>query len=236
MNLYDVHSHILPQIDDGAENVDVSVNIINTLYNQGVRHICLTPHYYTHQESMESFLSRRESSFNLLKPNLPSDIEFCLGAEVYVTDIIMNNKSLKPVCYGNSDYILLEFPYSTTFTGSSYEFLFRIINQYGVMPILAHIERYESLIKNPKLLQKLSSEGVLFQTNAVSYKNKAIFRKFKKLLNKNLIHFIGSDAHNMIRNSPTTYCETFELINKKVGDFSVDKINQNAKRLFEIAK
>lgn len=50
MNLYDVHSHILPQIDDGAENVDVSVNIINTLYNQGVRHICLTPHYYTHQE------------------------------------------------------------------------------------------------------------------------------------------------------------------------------------------
>ena len=111
MNLYDVHSHILPQIDDGAENVDVSVNIINTLYNQGVRHICLTPHYYTHQESMESFLSRRESSFNLLKPSLPSDIEFCLGAEVYVTDIIMNNKSLKPVCYGNSDYILLEFPY-----------------------------------------------------------------------------------------------------------------------------
>lgn len=57
MNLYDVHSHILPQIDDGAENVDVSVNIINTLYNQGVRHICLTPHYYTHQESMDSFLT-----------------------------------------------------------------------------------------------------------------------------------------------------------------------------------
>ena len=139
MNLYDVHSHILPQMDDGAENVDVSLNIINTLYNQGVRHICLTPHYYTHQESMESFLSRRESSFNLLKPNLPSDIEFCLGAEVYVTDIIMNNKSLKPVCYGNSDYILLEFPYSTTFTGSSYDFLFRLINQYGVMPILAQI-------------------------------------------------------------------------------------------------
>ena len=61
-------------------------------------------------------------------------------------------------------------------------------------------------------------------------------RKFKKLLNKDLIHFIGSDAHNMIRNSPTTYGETFELISKKVGDFAVDNINQNAKRLFEIAK
>ena len=199
MNLYDVHSHILPQMDDGAENVDVSLNIINTLYNQGVRHICLTPHYYTHQESMESFLSRRESSFNLLKPNLPSDIEFCLGAEVYVTDIIMNNKSIKPVCYGNSDYILLEFPYSTTFTGSSYDFLFRLINQYGVMPILAHIERY-SYLNNEDYL-KIKKEGALIQINASSFNYTNTKKIIKYLLKNNLVDFVASDCHDLNRRS-----------------------------------
>lgn len=235
MNLYDVHSHILPQMDDGAENVDVSVNIINTLYNQGVRHICLTPHYYTHKESMESFLARRDVSFNNLKSYIPKDIEICLGAEVYVTDIIMNNKSLKPVCYGNSNYILLEFPYNTTFSDSSYDFLIRLMSQYGIKPVLAHIERYSSLIKNPKLLKTLLDDGVMFQTNAVSYTDKSLLRKFKKLFKKDLIHFIGSDAHNMIRNSPTTYEENFRLISKKIGDYAIDVVNQNANNLFKSA-
>ena len=182
MELYDMHSHILPQMDDGAEDVEVSKKILNVLYSQGVSHICLTPHYYSHKESMEDFLKRREYCFSLLKPHIPQGIEVCLGAEVYVTDIIMNNTSLNPVCYGSSNYILLEFPYQTTFKDSSFELLVRLMNRYGVKPILAHIERYPALLGNPKLMQELSSYGIRFQTNAVSYLDRGTFRKLKKLI------------------------------------------------------
>lgn len=235
MDLYDMHSHILPEMDDGASNVEVSIKMLDSLKSQGVKHICLTPHYYSHKESMEDFVQRRKECFNLLKPHIPDDIQVCLGAEVYITDIILNNKSVQPVCYGNSKYILLEFPYSTSFTGSSYDFLIRFMNLYGVKPILAHIERYPALIRNPKLVEDLASYGVKFQTNAVSYFDKAIFRRFKKLFKMGLIHFVGSDAHNMVRNSPGKYKEAFELISKKTNPGVVKAINSFSRRVFESA-
>lgn len=236
MELYDMHSHILPEIDDGAESVEVSVKVIKTLYEQGVRHICLTPHYYSHKESLESFLERRQASFNLLKPHLPQDVEFCLGAEVYVTDIIMNNRSIKELCYGNSNYILLEFPYYTTFKDSSLDFLMNIVNKYSVKPILAHIERYSAIINNPKLAQELSMYGVKFQTNAVSYLDKSNFRKLKKFIKYGLVHYIGSDAHNMVRNSPKTYKETFDLVEKKTSPNVVRGITKFSQKVFDLSK
>lgn len=235
MELYDMHSHILPEMDDGAEDVAVSKKILNVLYSQGVSHICLTPHYYSHKESMDDFLKRREYCFSLLEPHIPKEIEVCLGAEVYVTDIIMNNTSLKPVCYGNSNHILLEFPYNTTFEGSSYDFLIRLMNRYGVKPILAHIERYPALIGNPKLMQELSSYGIRFQTNAISYLDRGAFRKLKKLIKYGLVDFIGSDAHNLVRNSPDKFGEAIELINKKTSPNVVRAISHFSREVFEYA-
>lgn len=233
MELYDMHSHILPQMDDGAEDVEVSKKILNVLYSQGVSHICLTPHYYSHKESMEDFLKRREYCFSLLKPHISQGIEVCLGAEVYVTDIIMNNTSLNPVCYGNSNYILLEFPYQTTFKDSSFELLVRLMNSYGVKPILAHIERYPALLGNPKLMQELSSYGIRFQTNAVSYLDRGTFRKLKKLIKLGLVDFIGSDAHNLVRNSPHKFGEAVELINKKTSPNVMRAISHFSKEIFD---
>ena len=142
---------------------------------------------------------------------------------------------MKPVCYGNSNYILLEFPYSTSFTGSSYDFLTRFMNYYSVKPILAHIERYDALINNPDLMEDLAYYGVKFQTNAVSYLDRGIFRKFKKLIRRGLIHYVGSDAHNMVRNSPSTYKKSFELISSKTSPDVVRAINHFSKRVFESA-
>ncbi|MBQ9674003.1 MAG: hypothetical protein IJV39_05190 [Ruminococcus sp.] len=235
MELYDLHCHILPEMDDGSESVEMSVKMLNTLAEQGVRHICFTPHYYTHKESMEDFLERRQSCYEILKPHIPEGIEVCLGAEVYVTDIIMNNKSLKPVCYGNSNYILLEFPYNTSFEGTSYDFLMRLINLYNVRPVMAHIERYDAMIRNPKLLEDLSGYGIKFQTNANSYLERSTFRKFKKLIKYGLIHYIGSDAHNLQRYQPDRYKEAFDLIAKKTSPDVVNGIIHYSKKVFDAA-
>jgi protein-tyrosine phosphatase len=184
---------------------------------------------------MEDFLSRRQESFEILKPYIPEGIQVCLGAEVYITDIIMNNTSVRPVCYGNSNYILLEFPYSTSFEGSSYDFLIRFMNLYGVKPILAHIERYDALMRNPDILEDLASYGVGFQTNAISYLNKSTFRRFKKLIKNGLIHYIGSDAHNMVRNSPDKFKEATELISAKTSPNVIRAINRFSQTVFDKA-
>lgn len=235
MELYDMHSHILPEMDDGSESVEMSVKILNTLKEQGVTKICFTPHYYTHNESMEDFLKRRQHCFEILKPHIPEGIEVCLGAEVYVTDIIMNNKSLHPVCYGHSNYILLEFPYQTTFEGQSYDFLMKIINMYNVRPIMAHIERYDAMIRDPGLLEDLENYGIKFQTNANSYFDRATFRRFKKLIKRGLVHYVGSDVHNLERYQPERYKEAFDLISKKTDPEVVSGICHYSKKVFDAA-
>ena len=65
--LYDMHSHILPAVDDGAKNIEESLTLINRLRRAGVTDICLTPHYYTHKESLKDFVNRRNKAYLELK-------------------------------------------------------------------------------------------------------------------------------------------------------------------------
>ena len=86
---------------------------------------------------------------------------------------------------------------------------------------------------NPKLMQELSSYGIRFQTNAVSYLDRGTFRKLKKLIKLGLLDFIGSDAHNLVRNSPQKFGEAVELINKKTSPNVVRAITRFSKDVFD---
>ena len=84
-------------------------------------------------------------------------------------------------------------------------------------------------------MQDLSSYGIKFQTNAVSYLDRGTFRKLKKLIKYGLVDFIGSDAHNLVRNSPHKFGEAIELINKKTSPNVVRAISHFSKDVFEDA-
>ena len=85
-NLVEVHSHILPGIDDGSPDVETSLKMIDMLKKQGAKAIVLTPHYYSDSISYDDFVARRNNAYNLLKSSLPLESpELILSAEVYIS-------------------------------------------------------------------------------------------------------------------------------------------------------
>ena len=227
--LYDMHTHILPGVDDGARNIDESLTLINRLSCAGITDICLTPHYYTHRESLTDFLKRRTTAFHELSSYVSDDVNLHLGAEVYVTKYLFSNEdNLKKVCYEGTGYMLTEFPYSSRFEGESMVHLNKLINNYGITPILAHVERYPYLLKHLNVLEELIDMGIVIQSNACSYSEFPLKIKLTKLLKNGYIHLFGSDAHSLTRNTPDAYNILNEHISKKLDYSVISNINDNS--------
>lgn len=225
---YDMHTHILHGVDDGARTVEDSLILINRLRRAGVTDICLTPHYYTHKESLSDFVKRRDKAFGELNAHVSDDVKLHLGAEVYVTKYLFSNDDLKSVCYKGTNYMLTEFPYSSTFIGESLVYINKLMNNYGIIPVLAHVERYPYLLKHYSVLEELIDMGVVIQSNACSFADFPLKIKLIKMLKNGYIHIIGSDAHSLNRNSPDAYNVLNELISKKMPSDITDCINENS--------
>lgn len=232
MNFYDMHSHILPAVDDGSKSVDMSLRLINLHLKQGVNNICLTPHYYSNEESIQDFLERRNKSFELLKPNLPENVNVCLGSEVFVTNYMFNNNDFSMLCYGNSKYMLTEFAYQASFSGKSMDMLVKLKENYGIIPVIPHIERYEKLFINEHKLEELTQMGVIIQTNAYSFNSFLKKRYLCKLINNGLIHILGTDAHSMSKGNPTAYKEACNIIIEKCGRARLNKMQAISEDIF----
>jgi len=235
--LYDMHTHILPAVDDGAQNVEESLTLINRLRRAGVTDICLTPHFYTHKESLNDFISRRNSAFLELSSYVSDDVRLHLGAEVYVTKYLFSNEDdLKSVCYNGTCYMLTEFPYSSTFEGESMVYINKLINNYGITPVLAHVERYPYLLKHLGVLEELIDMGVIIQTNACSFNDFPLKLKLTKMLKNGYIHIIGSDAHSFKRNTPDAFNSLNELIDKKLSSSVKSDINTVSEEILKCTK
>jgi len=235
MTYYDLHSHILPELDDGSKSVEMSLEIIEKLRKQGVTNLCFTPHYYSNEESIEAFLEKRQKSVEKLMPHIPKDVKVCIGAEVYITRYIFNNKDLSGLCYGNSKYILCEFGFNSRFSDHTMEHIYRLQSNYGLSPVLTHIERYDNLMKNKYLVEQLLDEDVLIQTNVSALMNKADRRKLLKYIKNDYIDVVGTDCHSLTRGNPDEYTPAMELIAKKCGQEYVDKIIDTSKMIFDEA-
>lgn len=232
MTYYDMHSHLLPELDDGSESVEMSLQLIKKLCNQSVNNICLTPHYYSNMESISDFVAKRQESMDKLFPNLPKDVNVCVGAEVYVSRYLFNNTDLSDLCYGNSKYILCEFGFNSRFEEHTMGHLYRLVNNYGLTPVLTHVERYTNLMKSEKLLRNLVDLGVIVQSNIEAYKSFTLRRKLIKYLNKGYIHILGTDCHSVQRGNPDEYMNVINLIKDKCGQDCVNLIVEHSKEIF----
>lgn len=238
MQLYDMHSHILPAFDDGAKTVEDSLALIDCLKKQGVRNICLTPHFYTYEMGVEDFLFSRQEAFERFKPNIPDDVNIVLGAEVYVTHYLFNNNDLSGLTYGNSKYILTEFAYSSTFNDRTMQFLDMLMRNHGLRPVIPHVERYEYLIDNPGVIQEMQDMGIIIQTNIKNYVSKAPFFKRRKLLKfiaNGWIDILGSDAHSFSHNTPEDFSEAMKTIAEKCGEDTLARMMKNSEKIFSRA-
>lgn len=238
MQLYDMHSHILPAFDDGAKTVEDALALIDCLRKQGVTNICLTPHYYTNERSYEDFIEKRAQAFESFRPHIPDDINIVLGTEVYVTNYLFNNDDLSGITYGKSRYVLTEYPYNSQFGSNTMQMFYRFMQNYRLIPVMPHVERYRYLIDRPDVIEEMQDMGVVIQTNISNYTEKSSFfhkRRMLKLINGGYIDILGTDAHAFTHNSPQFYTEALNTIKAKCGAHRVNKMMDAAAVIFDEA-
>lgn len=233
---YDMHSHILPEMDDGSKSVEMSLELIEKLRKQDVRHICFTPHFYTNEESLETFVERRQKSLDKLLPHIPEDVDFCVGAEVYVTRYLFNNKDLSDICYGNSKYILCEFSFGSHFSDHTMDYFNRLRGNYGLHPVLTHIERYDHLMSDEGLVEDLCDEDIIIQTNVGAFKHFSQRRRLIKYIKRGYIDIVGTDCHNLTRGNPDEYTNTINLIRDKCGQETIDHFISTSSEIFSSSR
>lgn len=197
----DFHTHILPKLDDGASSLDMSLEMLSVLQQQGVDVVVLTPHYYSHRRPVDEFLSARQDSYDLLRKAHKSSVQLRLGAEVYFSDYLFNQNDLTPLCIQGTRTILIELPYNKTIDRTYVEKLDRLITEYAVIPVLAHVERYPSLMHSLSTLERFLDLGCVLQANLSSFTEFGK-RKLLKLVKDGYIGALGTDTHNTTSRAP----------------------------------
>lgn len=213
--MIDWHSHILPAMDDGSKDPDESIAMIDSLVSQGVDTVIATPHFYANDESVDEFLSKRESSFGLLKDKINSErVNIICGAEVRYYPGISRMEDLDKLTIGKSRLLLLEMPFAK-WSDHTIKELLELENMRGIKVILAHVERYPAL-QDIHLIDNLINNGVQIQVNANFFTQFYTKHRAIKLLALGYIHFVGSDCHNMTTRSPKID-DAYSFIDKKLG-------------------
>ena len=201
--MIDIHTHILPGLDDGAKTEEIALAILQEEISQGVSEIVFTPHYYGKRRSPEEFCEKCNAVLTDLKNNLPDGIQVRLGAEVHFTGLNMPAyDSLCKLAIEGTKYILLELPFMEAWSQSLLRGLEYFIEETGYTPIIAHVERYEEVLKKPMLASVLVDMGCLLQVNAQAFLERGEKKFAFALLKHGLVHCLGSDAHDLGGRSP----------------------------------
>lgn len=194
--MIDVHSHVLPGMDDGSRSVEESLTMLEASAKQGVTCMAATPHFYADENSPEEFLTRRalaaQQLRNAWRPGLPT---LKLGAEVCYFEGISRCEGLERLRFEGIDLLLLEMPFCP-WTKRMVREVLEIHSQAGITVLLAHIERYLRW-QQEEVWDTLGAAGVLNQCNASFFLRWQTKRKALRMLRKGRIHLLGSDCHNM---------------------------------------
>ncbi len=216
----DLHTHILPCIDDGSIGPSASGLMLARLAEQGVDTVAFTPHFYPDSMPAETFLRRRERAFASIQGRIPSGLSVCCGAEVAISRSLPGSLLLPQLCIGASGLLLLELPENGPFAGWMLEAASALRDRQGVTPVLAHPERCAFLRRRFALARAFAEAGCLFQVNAASLFNRR--RRFvHRLLKAGYVQFLGSDCHNL-NSRPPMYQEAYAAITKQAGDILLD--------------
>lgn len=234
--MIDIHSHILPNIDDGADNISESIDLIKKALENGVTDIILTPHYMFGTVYIKDNEAKRNIFYKLVQEVKEKGItvNLYLGNEVFVENSILDFlKDNKIMTLNNSKYLLFELPRFDTYQGL-FDLIF-YMKQNNIEPVLAHPERYKMIIDNPKVALELKNREVLFQANIGSFagiygseiKNTAIL-----LLKHHCIDFIASDIHHVKHCHYDLVKDVKKLLLKYISADEVEKLlNTNPSKI-----
>ncbi len=199
--MIDFHSHILPNIDDGSSSIEETINLIKEAKEVGFTGIISTSHYIqgyyeTNENDRKTLLENVQTHINdVITDNCP---KLYLGSEAYVSNEmieLIKNKEISTI--NNSKYILFELPMNSKPLFAK-DIVYKLVSS-GYIPVIAHPERYTYVQEDIGFAEELANMGTLFQANygsIIGIYGVNAKKTVKKLLQKDLIYFLGSDVHS----------------------------------------
>lgn len=203
--MIDIHTHILPSVDDGSSSIEESLAMLKIAQMEGISSVFLTPHYIS--DANPSNREKNKVIFDQLKSRAREEklkVDLYLGNEVFLTDEIGDLlKSGEVSSLGDSRYVLVEFARHAIPLHIE-EIIYRL-RLDGYIPVIAHPERYREVLEDPNVLIPLIEKGALCQLNLASVRGRygdEVRNCAKILLEHDMVHFFGTDAHSSSRFRP----------------------------------
>ena len=223
---FDMHCHLLYGVDDGPKEMEQTLEMLRQEYADGVRTVYLTPHYRKKMFEcpVDVIVQHFEQLQARVREEIP-DLQLRLGCEIHVNmDVVEGIKSGRCLTMGGTEFVLLEFS-----EASEKKYILErcgtVMNK-GYAPIIAHAERYAAIRKDMELLQKLVNMGVYIQMDADSIigEDGFMLKRFcKKAMQRDLLHFVGSDAHDL-KDRKVNIGKCADYIEKTMGTDYRDQI------------
>lgn len=217
--MVDIHAHILPGIDDGAEDIYDTLEMAQLAADSGVRAIVATPHCnipgvfenYFGDAYLDAFYRARDA---IRQEQIP--IELYPGMEVFATyDLPQLLAEGRIMTLNQGHYLLLEFAFDEDLRFA--EDILQRVSASGVKPVIAHAERYEFVQEIPEIVYDWRKKGYAVQINKGSFLGrfgKKAFKTANRLLEHQLVSVVASDAHSPYCRTPYMQ-ETYELLNER---------------------
>ena len=222
--MIDIHSHIIFDVDDGPKTLEDSRRLLEESYRQGVRTIISTSHRRKGMfETPEEKIAANFKQVQDLAKQVADDLTVLYGAEIYYTSDIL--KKLEEGTFpslGGTKYVLIEFSMNTPYK-DIHSALGNVI-RLGMTPVVAHIERYHCLENDEDKVSELINMGCYMQVNSSNVLKPKLFGdryKFMKkrvqfFLERDLVHFVASDMHNL-DDRPPYMQKAYQIVAKKYG-------------------
>ncbi len=211
---FDIHCHVLPQLDEGPRTVEESVRMLQMACDDGISGIVATPHiisgiYNNTKEIIERAIAELKVSVN--------SVGIYTGAEIrIVRDLAARIDSREFPLINNNNFILLELPTYLIPPLRELETIVKSLRNRQINPIFAHPERNVPIMKDLSIMEKLIKCGALFQMTAMSITDSVMRRSALKMIRKGYIHVVASDAHDT-RKRPPILSAAHEMISRKLG-------------------
>lgn len=236
--MIDLHNHILPGIDDGAKTMEESIDIVKKAVNVGVTDIIVTPHFILNS-SYETELEKEKELLYKLQEELKREkveVNLYLGNEVFVENNLLDLlKENRFATLNNSRYLLFELPMNNYYRGIN-ELLFKLKSN-GIIPVIAHPERYLYVQKNPNLAIDLLARGALLQLDVGSlYGKHGKYAKstFKLLVKHHAMSLIATDTHHSKDTLYDNFAKSVKDLEKLISKEEIHRIiYENPRKIIE---
>ena len=227
--MVDLHTHILPEIDDGSDGVDTSLAMLRREAEQGVTAVCATSHYYAKYSSIPAFCERRAEALERLASVLTAELPRVLPAAEVAYFPRMEEQDLMPLCIQDTRTLMLEMPFAD-WTSLQTEAVEALVLDCGYQVVLVHPERFCFSKSNKHRLEKLAELPIGLQINAGSLLRWGTRRLALDLLQLAHWPLLGSDCHNLTSRPPNLK-EGRKVVMQKLGEAFLDQMDRNAERL-----